>query len=218
MSVNNFLTSGNFNLPSLGSSSAGVDSASITGSPLDYSGANENFLYDIGSPLTPSSNNGYNFGLGTGANSLINSSNSFINNTLTSGINEGIINPLDLSTSTLTNLANGQNATGQAILPTSTSNIFGNINNTLSSIGNDITAGASSLLGIKNITQAATGLFGLSSTNPNNYLTNNSAATNAINPQSGNIFTPQPNNSGIITDILIVGGLLVGIIIVAKIA
>ena len=213
--MSNSLLTGNFNLPALSSSAS--SSGSITGNPLNYSGANESFLYDIGSSLAPSASNGYNFGLGTGMNSMLNSSNSFINNTLTSSVNEGILSPLDLSTSALTNLANGQNATGQVTLPTSTSNIFGNINNALSSLGNDISTGASALLGIKNITQMATGLTGVSSTNPNNYLTNNSAATNAINPQSGNIFTPQYNNSGIITDILIVGGLVVGIIIVAKI-
>ena len=104
MSTNNFLT-GNYSLPSLSSlglgssgssSSSGMfNSGGITGNPLDYSGANESFLYDIGSPLTPSASTGYNFGLGTGINSMINSSNQFINNTLTSGINEGIINPLN---------------------------------------------------------------------------------------------------------------------------
>ena len=214
----NLLLNGNFNLPSLSTSSSSTSSSSggISGSPLDYSGANENFLYDIGSPLAPSASNGYNFGLGTGSNSLINSSNTFINNTLTSSLNEGILSPLDLSAQTLTNLASGQNATGQAILPTSTSNIFSGLNNTLSNIGNDINTGASALLGLKNITQQATGLFGLSSTNPNNYLTNNTAAANAINPQSN---APLFNNlnSGIITDILIVGGLIVGVIVVAKI-
>ena len=212
--MSNLLTSG-FNFPSLSSSassSLASSSSGITGSPLNYSGANENFLYDIGSNLAPSASNGYNFGLGTGANTLINSSNSFINNTLTSGINEGIINPLDLSTSTLTNLASGQNATGQAVLPTSTSSIFNDVNGALSSIGNDITSGANALLGIKNITQAATGLFGLSS--PSNMLTNNSSTLPAM--QSGGLFsTPATANySGILMDFLILGGVAVGFILV----
>ena len=208
----NFLLNGNFNLPSLNTP---FNSGGISGSPLDYSGANENFLYDIGSSLAPSSSNGYNFGLGTGINSLINSSNSFINNTLTSGLNEGILSPLDLSAQTLANLTSGQNATGQAILPTSTTGIFGGINNTLSSLGNDIATGTSALLGLKNITQQAMGSTGLSSNNPNNYLTN-SATTNPF-IQQGN--TPLFNNlnSGIITDLLIIGGLIVGVIVVAKI-
>ena len=207
MSDNSLLT-GNFNLPSLDTSA--FNSGGITGSPLDFSGANENFLYDIGSPLAPSPSNSYNFGLGTGMNSLINSSNSFINNTLTSSLNEGILSPLDLSATTLSNLTSGQNATGQATLPTSTSGIFGGINNVLSSLGNDITTGTSALLGLKNITQAGTGLFGLSSNNANT-----AAALN----QPTSLFSqpPQANNAGIITDILIIGGLLVGTIIIAKI-
>jgi hypothetical protein len=188
------------------------NSGGISGSPLDFSGANENFLYDIGSNLTPSASNGYNFGLGTGMNTLINSSNSFINNTLASGINEGIINPLDLSTSTLTNLASGQNATGQAVLPTSTSSIFNDVNGALSSIGSSIASGTNALLGIKNLTQAATGLFGLSS--PSNALTNNSSALPLT--QSGGLFaTPATSNySGILTDFLILGGVAVGFIFV----
>ena len=213
----NYLLSGSFNLPSLSSSASSgtsdmFSSGGISGSPLDFSGANENFLYDLGSNLTPSASNGYNFGLGTGMNSLINSSNSFINNTLTSGINEGIINPLDLSTSTLTNLASGQNATGPAVLPTSTSSIFNDVNGALSSIGNDIASGTNALLGIKNITQAATGLFGLSS--PSNMLTNNSSTLPAM--QSGGLFaTPATANySGILMDFLILGGVAVGFILV----
>ena len=60
------LLSGSFNLPSLSSLGIPSSSGGISGSPLDYSGANENFLYDIGSSLAPSSSNGWNFGLGTG--------------------------------------------------------------------------------------------------------------------------------------------------------
>ena len=224
------LLTGNFNFPSLSSSassslassSSGMfNSGGISGSPLDYSGANESFLNDIGSSLTPSSSNGYNFGLGTGMNSLINSSNSFINNTLTSGINEGIINPLTLSTSTLTNLASGQNATGQAVLPTSTSSIFNDVGGALSSISNDIANGANALLGIKNVTQQATGLFGLSSpaglTTPassGNLLTSNQnpfAATSS----KGLFNTPaNANYSGILTDLMILGAVGVGFVIV----
>ena len=216
--MSNYLLSDNFNFPSLSSSassSLASSSSGITGSPLNYSGANENFLYDIGSNLAPSASNGYNFGLGTGMNSMINSSNSFINNTLTSGINEGIINPLDLSTSTLTNLASGKNATGQAVLPTSTSSIFNDINGALSSIGNDITSGANALLGIKNVTQKASGLFGLSTPQSSgNLLTSN---TNPLSTTpTNNIFsTPtNANYSGVLMDFLILGGVAVGLVIV----
>ncbi len=215
--MSNLLTSG-FNLPSLSSSassSLASSSSGITGSPLNYSGANENFLYDIGSNLAPSASNGYNFGLGTGANTLINSSNSFINNTLTSGINEGIISPLDLSTSTLTNLASGQNATGQAVLPTSTSSIFNDVNGALSSIGNDITSGANALLGIKNATKKASGLFGLSTPQSSgNLLTSN---TNPLSTTSTNTIFSTPTNanySGVLMDFLILGGVAVGFVIV----
>ena len=211
------LLSGNFNLPSLSSSDLSssdmFSSGGISGSPLDYSGSNENLLYDIGSSLTPSSSNGYNFGLGTGMNSLINSSNSFINNTLTSGINEGIINPLTLSTSTLTNLASGQNATGQAVLPTSTSSIFNDVNGALSSISSDIASGANALLGINNITQQATGLFGLSTpASSGNLLTSNQSPFAAT--PNNNIFAPPTNYSGILTDLLILGAVGVGFVIV----
>ena len=216
--MSNLLT-GSFNFPSLSSSvsSSGsmFNSGGISGSPLDFSGANESFLNDIGSNLTPSANNGYNFGLGTGANTLINSSNSFINNTLTSGINEGIINPLDLSTSTLTNLASGKNATGQAVLPTSTSSIFNDVNGALSSIGNDITSGANALLGIKNVTQKASGLFGLSTPQSSgNLLTSN---TNPLSTTSTNTIFSTPTNanySGVLMDFLILGAVGVGLVIV----
>ena len=215
--MSNLLTSG-FNFPSLSSSassSLASSSSGITGSPLNYSGANENFLYDIGSNLAPSASNGYNFGLGMGMNSMINSSNSFINNTLTSGINEGIINPLDLSTSTLTNLASGKNATGQAVLPTSTSSIFNDVNGALSSIGNDITSGANALLGIKNVTQKASGLFGLSTPQSSgNLLTSN---TNPLSTTSTNTIFSTPTNanySGVLMDFLILGAVGVGLVIV----
>ena len=215
--MSNLLTSG-FNFPSLSSSassSLASSSSGITGSPLNYSGANESFLYDLGSNLTPSASNGYNFGLGTGANTLINSSNSFINNTLTSGINEGIINPLDLSTSTLTNLASGKNATGQAVLPTSTSSIFNDVNGALSSIGNDITSGANALLGIKNITQQASGLFGLSTPQSSGNLLTSNTNPLAATPTNNIFSTPKTANySGVLMDFLILGGVAVGLVIV----
>ena len=215
--MSNLLTSG-FNFPSLSSSassSLASSSSGITGSPLNYSGANESFLYDLGSNLTPSASNGYNFGLGTGANTLINSSNSFINNTLTSGINEGIINPLDLSTSTLTNLASGKNATGQAVLPTSTSSIFNDVNGALSSIGNDITSGANALLGIKNITQQASGLFGLSTPQSSGNLLTSNQNSLSTTPTNSLFSTPKTANySGVLMDFLILGGVAVGLVIV----
>ena len=215
--MSNLLTSG-FSFPSLSSSassSLASSSSGITGSPLNYSGANESFLYDLGSNLTPSASNGYNFGLGTGANTLINSSNSFINNTLTSGINEGIINPLDLSTSTLTNLASGKNATGQAVLPTSTSSIFNDVNGALSSIGNDITSGANALLGIKNITQQASGLFGLSTPQSSGNLLTSNTNPLAATPTNNIFSTPKTANySGVLMDFLILGGVAVGLVIV----
>jgi hypothetical protein len=46
----NLLLNGNFNLPSLNTP---FNSGGISGSPLDYSGANENFLYDIGFFFSP---------------------------------------------------------------------------------------------------------------------------------------------------------------------
>ena len=216
--MSNLLT-GSFNFPSLSSSASSsgsmFNSGGISGSPLDFSGANENFLYDLGSNLTPSASNGYNFGLGTGMNSLINSSNSFINNTLTSGINEGIINPLDLSTSTLTNLASGQNATGQAVLPTSTSSIFNDVNGALSSIGNDIASGTNALLGIKNLTQATTGLFGLSTPQSSGNLLTSNQNPFAATPTNNIFSTPATSNySGILMDFLILGGVAVGFILV----
>jgi hypothetical protein len=71
------------------------------------------------------------------------------------------------------------------------------------------------LLGLKNVTQQATGLAGLSSNNPNNYLLN-PAATNPF-IQQGNVPLFNNPNSGIITDLLIVGGLIVGVIVIVKI-
>lgn len=213
------LLSGNFNLPSLSSSDSSssdmFSSGGISGSPLDYSGANESFLNDIGSSLTPSASNGYNFGLGTGMNSLINTSNSFINNTLMSGINEGIINPLNLSTSTLTNLASGQNATGQAVLPTSTSSIFNDVNGALSSISNDIASGANALLGIKNVTQQATGLFGLSTpASSGNLLTSNQNPFAATSSKGLFNAPTNANYSGILIDLIILGAVGAGFVIV----
>ena len=216
--MSNYLLSDNFNFPSLSSSassSLASSSSGITGSPLNYSGANENFLYDIGSNLAPSASNGYNFGLGTGMNSMINSSNSFINNTLTSSLNEGIISPLDLSTSTLTNLASGKNATGQAVLPTSTSSIFNDINGALSSIGNDIASGANALLGIKNVTQKASGLFGFSTPQSSGNLLTSNQNSLAATPTNSLFSTPtNANYSGVLMDFLILGGVAVGLVIV----
>ncbi len=97
-------------------SSSGISSlldglGSITGSPSNSSGANENFLYDIGSSSAPSASNGYNFGSGSGLNSLISSSNNFLNNTINSSIEQGIISPSDFSLNQLSGAANTSGST-----------------------------------------------------------------------------------------------------------